>query len=156
MSQNMNNQWEIVSPKEWKVTTLCLKYYDSKYKKYKAEVENFGPVTRSRAEKYKELENKMNFNRRKLDKHAKRRRNQMDQIIRATEDATEFGVVFPAWSLSLDNGQDLAMIRKILDQAWDLKMSGHELALYEGRGELMHCLEDKDENLVTRRQFRRG
>ena len=152
----MNNQWEIVSPKQWKVTSLCLKYYDSKYKQCKAEIEGFGTVTRSRAQQYNELENKMNFNRRKLDKHAQRRRNQMDQIIRATEDATEFGVVFPSWSLSLDNGEDLAMIGKILEQAWKLKMSGHELAIYEGRGELMNCLEDKDENLVTRRQFRRG
>ena len=152
----MYKEWQIVSEEEWKVTSQCLKYYNHHYKYYKAEFENFGTVTRSKAENYAEIENKMKFNRRRLDKHAQKRRNQIEDIERITEEASEYGVVLPPFSLHLDNAKALNMLGEILSQAYKLKMDGHELAVYEGRGELMHCLEDGDENLITRQQFRRG
>ena len=72
------------------------------------------------------------------------------------EEVSEYGVVLPELKLTLDDAKDLRIMGEIVEQANKLKMTGHELAVYEGRGEFIHNLEDQEQNRVTRQQFRRG
>ena len=149
-------EWEVPREEEWIVISENLKFFRQRYLSFKNELENFGVVSRSNAKTYKEIEKKMNFNYRRLEKYARKRREQIADIMKIRKDVSEYGVVLPELKLTLDDSKDLRIMGEIVEQANYLKMTGHELAVYEGRGEFMHCLEDQDQNRITRQQFRRG
>ena len=149
-------EWEVPREREWIAISENLKFFRQRYLSFKNELENFGVVSRSNAKAYKELEKKMNFNYRRLEKYARKRREQIADIMKIRKEVSEYGVVLPELKLTLDDSKDLRIMGEIVEQANYLKMTGHELAVYEGRGEFMHCLEDQDQNRITRQQFRRG
>lgn len=149
-------QWTIPSWDEWKRTSQCIKYFGSQMTKYENEIENFGMVTRSKDQKYQKLQSKHSFNKSRYEKNQRLRRAQIDQIEDVVEDLEEYGVEVPSIRLNLDEDKDLKMLGQIVEQANKLKISGHNLAVYEGRGELMHCMEDHEGKLITRQNFRRG
>ena len=149
-------EWEVPREEEWIVISENLKFFRQRYLSFKNELENFGVVSRSNAKTYKEIEKKMNFNYRRLEKYARKRREQIADIMKIRKEVSEYGVVLPELKLTLDDSKDLRIMGEIVEQANYLKMTGHELAVYEGRGEFIHCLEDQDQNRITRQQFRRG
>ena len=149
-------EWEVPREEEWIIVSENLKFFRHRYLSFKNELENFGVVSTSNVIAYKEIEKKMNFNYRRLEKYARKRREQITDIMKIREEVAEYGVVLPELKLTLDDSKDLRIMGEIVEQANYLKMTGHELAVYEGRGEFMHCLEDQDQNRITRQQFRRG
>ena len=98
----------------------------------------------------------MTFNYRRLEKFARKRREQISDIMKIREEVSEYGVVLPEIKLTLDDAKDLRIMGEIVEQANRLKITGHELAVYEGREGFINCLEDQDKNRITRQQFRRG
>ena len=149
-------EWEVPRESEWIIVSENLKFFRHRYLSFKNEVENFGVVSTSNARAYKELEKKMTFYYRRLEKYARKRREQITDIMKVRNEASGYGVVLPELKLTLDDSKDLRIMGQIVEQANYLKMTGHELAVYEGRGEFIHCLEDQDQNRITRQQFRRG
>ena len=149
-------KWTITSQDEWKRTSRCIKYFGSQMLKYKNEIDNFGMVTRSKDQQYQKLQSKLSFNKSRYEKNQRLRRAQIDQIDDVVEELEEYGVEVPSVRINLDEDKDLKMLGEIVDQANKLKISGHNLAVYEGRGELMHCMEDQEGKLITRQNFRRG
>ena len=149
-------KWTVTSRAEWKRTSQCIRYFRSKMIKYQTEIESFGMVTRSKNRQYEKLQSKLNFNKSRYEKNERLRRAQINEIEEVIEELEEYGVAVPSVKLDLNNDKDLGMLGEIVDQANKLKMSGHNLAVYEGRGELMECLEDREGNLITRQNFRRG
>ena len=151
-----HDKWTITTREEWKRTSQCIRFFRFQMSKYETEIENFGMVTRSKNRQYEKLQSKFNFNKSRYEKNERLRRAQIDQIEKVVEELEEYGVAVPSVKLDLNNDKDLGMLGEIVDQANKLKMSGHNLAVYEGRGELMECLEDREGNLITRQNFRRG
>ena len=149
-------EWTITSRDEWKRTSQCIKYFRVQMIKYENEIENFGMVTRSKDQQYQKLQSKLSFNKSRYEKNQRLRRAQIDQIEDVVEDLEEYGVEVPSIRLNLDEDKDLKMLGEIVEQANKLKISGHNLAVYEGRGELMNYMEDREGKLVTRQNFRRG
>ena len=148
--------WEVPSEGAWIRVSENLKFFRHRYLSFKNGLENFGVVTRSNARAYQQIEKKISFNYRRLEKFTRKRREQIAVIMKIREEVSEYGVVLPELKLTLDDAKDLRIMGEIVDQANKLKMTGHELAVYEGRGEFIHNLEDQEQNRVTRQQFRRG
>ena len=151
-----NDEWTVPSRDEWKRTSQNIKFFHSKTLKYQTEIDNFGMVLRSKEQEYQKLQSKLSFNKSRYEKNERLRTAQIDQIDDTIEELEEYGVEVPSIKLNLEEDKDLKILGEIVDQANKLRISGHELAVYEGRGELMNCLEDNDGKLVTRQNFRRG
>ena len=149
-------KWEVPNEGAWIRVSENLKFFRHRYLSLKNQLENFGNVSRSNVEAYKQIKKKMKFNYRGLEKFARKRREQISDIMKIREEVSEYGVVLPELKLSLDDAKDLRIMGEIIEQANKLKMTGHELAVYEGREEFIHCLEDQEQNRITRQQFRRG
>ena len=149
-------KWEVPNEGAWIRVSENLKFFRHRYLSLKNQLENFGNVSRSNVEAYKQIKKKMKFNYRGLEKFARKRREQISDIMKIREEVSEYGVVLPELKLSLDDAKDLRIMGEIVEQANKLKLTGHELAVYQGRGEFIHCLEDQEQNRITRQQFRRG
>ena len=149
-------KWEVPNEGAWIRVSENLKFFRHRYLSLKNQLENFGVVSRSNAEAYQKIKKKMTFNYRGLEKFARKRREQISDIMKIREEVSEYGVVLPELKLSLDDAKDLRIMGEIVEQANKLKITGHELAVYEGREEFIHCLEDQEQNRITRQQFRRG
>ena len=149
-------KWEVPNEGAWIRVSENLKFFRHRYLSLKNQLENFGNVSRSNVEAYKQIKKKMKFNYRGLEKFARKRREQISDIMKIREEVSDYGVVLPELKLSLDDAKDLRIMGEIIEQANKLKMTGHELAVYEGREEFIHCLEDQEQNRITRQQFRRG
>ena len=149
-------KWEVPNEGAWIRVSENLKFFRHRYLSLKNQLENFGVVSRSNAEAYQKIKKKMKFNYRGLEKFARKRREQISDIMKIREEVSEYGVVLPELKLSLDDAKDLRIMGEIVEQANKLKMTGQELAVYEGREEFIHCLEDQEQNRITRQQFRRG
>ena len=148
--------WEVSSEGAWIRVSESLKFFRHRYLSFKSGLENFGVVTRSNARAYQQIEKKISFNYRRLEKFTRKRREQIAVIMKIREEVSEYGVVLPELKLTLDDAKDLRIMREIVEQANRLKMTGHELAVYEGHEGFINCLEDQDKNRITRQQFRRG
>ena len=149
-------KWEVPNEGAWLRVSENLKFFRHRYLSLKNQIENFGVVSRSNAEAYQLIEKKMTFNYRRLEKFARKRREQISHIMNTRKEVSEYGVILPELKLTLNDAKDLKIMGEIVEQANKLKLTGHELAVYEGRGEFMHCLEDQEQNRITRKQFRRG
>ena len=149
-------KWEVPNEGAWIRVSENLKFFRHRYLSLKNQLENFGNVSRSNVEAYKQIKKKMKFNYRGLENFGRKRREQISDIMKIREEVSEYGVVLPELKLSLDDAKDLRIMGEIVEQANKLKITGHELAVYEGREEFIHCLEDQEQNRITRQQFRRG
>ena len=149
-------KWEIPNEVSWIRVSENLKFFRHRYLSFKNQLENFGVVSRSNVESYQQIEKKMSFNYRRLEKFARKRRQQISDIMKTREEVSEYGVVLPELKISLDDAKDLKIMGEIVEQANKLKLTGHELAVYEGREGFINSLEDQDKNRITRQQFRRG
>ena len=149
-------KWEVPNEGAWIRVSENLKFFRQRYLSFKNQLENFGVVSRSNVHAYQQIEKKMTFNYRRLEKFARKRREQISDIMKIREEISEYGVILPELRLTLDDAKDLKIMGEIVEQANKLKLTGHELAVYEGRGEFMHCLEDQEQNRIMRQQFRRG
>ena len=152
----MRRRWKVPCEEEWIEVSHGLKFHRENFKRFKNELENFGVVTRSKARAYKRTEEDMTFADQRLKVLTRKRHQQITKIIKIREEVSNYGVALPECKLRLEETRDLRILKEIVEQANKAWISGHELALYEGRGEFINCLEDKDKNRITRQQFRRG
>ena len=149
-------KWEVPNEGAWIRLSENLKFFRHRYLSFKNQFENFGVVSRSNVEAYQQIKKKMRFNSRAVEKCARKRREQISDIMKIREEVSEYGVVLPELKLTLDDAKDLRIMGEIVEQANRLKMTGHALAVYEGHEGFINCLEDQDKNRITRQQFRRG
>ena len=149
-------KWEVPNERSWIRVSGNLKFFRHRYLSLKNQLENFGVVSRSNFEAYQQIKKKMIFNYRRLENRARKRREQISDIMKIKDEISEYGVVLPEIKLTLDDAKDLRIMGEIVEQANKLKVTGHELAVYEGHEGFINCLEDQDKNRITRQQFRRG
>ena len=152
----MRRRWKVPCEQEWIEVSNGLKFHRENVKRFKNELENFGVVTRSKARAYKRTEEDMTFADQRLKVLTRKRHDQIRKIIKIREEVSNYGVALPECKLRLDETRDLRILKEIVEQANKAWISGHELAVYEGRDGLINCLEDKDKNRITRQQFQRG
>ena len=100
-------EWEVPREEEWIIISENLKFFRHRYLSFKNQLEHFGVVSKSNAKAYKEIEKKMNFNYRRLEKYARKRREQITDIMKIRKEASEYGVVLPELKLTLDDSKDL-------------------------------------------------
>ena len=152
----MRRKWKVPCEEAWIEVSEGLKFNREKYFMFKNELENFGVVTRSKSRAYKRTEEDMTFAYQRLEVYTRKRHEQIMKIIKIRKEVSEYGIALPECKLRLDETRDLRIMREIVEQANKAWISGHELAVYEGRGEFIYCLEDRDQNRITRQQFRSG
>ena len=152
----MRRRWKVPCEQEWIEVSNGLKFHRENFKRFKNELENFGVVTRSKARAYKRTEEDMTFADQRLKVLTRKRHDQIRKIIKIREEVSNYGVALPECKLRLEETRDLRILKEIVEQANKAWISGHELAVYEGRDGLINCLEDKDKNRITRQQFQRG
>ena len=152
----MRRRWKVPCEEEWIEVSEGLKFHREKYVRFKNELENFGVVTRSKSRAYKRTEEDMTFADQRLKMLTRKRHDQIRKIIKIREEVSNYGVALPECKLRSDETRDLKIMKEIVEQANKAWISGHELAVYEGREGLVNCLEDKDKKRITRQQFRRG
>ena len=152
----MRRKWKVPCEEAWIEVSNGLKYHREKYLRFKNEFKNFGVVTRSKSRAYKRIEDDMTFTYQRLKVYTQKRHEQIMKIIKIRKEVSEYGITLPECKLRLDETRDLRIMREIVEQANKAWISGHELAVYEGRGEFIYCLEDNDKKRITRQQFRRG
>ena len=152
----MRRRWKVPCEEIWIEVSNGLKYHREKYLTSKKEFENFGVVTRSKARTYKKTEEEVTFHNRQLEMFTRKRHDQIRKIIKIREEVSNYGVALPECKLRVDETRALRILKEIVEQANKAWISGHELAVYEGREGLVNCLEDRDKNRITRQQFRRG